>query len=583
MIFIISTSYDYIKDEGSFFWGENYFPSIKNFIPANITDIISINEAIIYFNKSDQKNKSPLKLKITHSHITNAYLKINYKVIGVSDYKAYKIKDALKEYFNKKSLLDIPFCCAVDEKKFNSIISGSEILYDLNSLERNNNWTEIYKILEKYQPIEQSEIWNNAEMLNKFAFATAKLSECSENLKKKFPDKEKRKEFIKQKKIYREQTIKLRERCITLAPNNSTYHSNLAYTYYQSVIELNTPNSRRDGNLINDAEKALEYFDIALSIDASRITDMYRKAFLLSEILPSYNLYKTDIKLTSELYKQLKHKYTSSIEMINNGIEEFEKIVIIFEQSFNNSNSKPKVDSNNHYKKYYIKTLYHLAQKRIKLAKIDFNLLNLIYGYKPIMITNTNELNQKISQLNIANSYIDKCIQEDYNKKKEEKFLIDLVECDNFVISIYKAYTKAVIETYLFLLTEKAKHLNTAKEYYHKALELNFPREQKKQNKIFVLEKISILNLLEGKYEAAIKILEPLYNKSKHPGNFPEYSAFTLSIAYILINDKKKAEEIIDYYSKCSNRIFEHKFSKLNDYLKNQSQKIPIHNTHLTQ
>lgn len=575
MIFIISTSFDFIKDEGSFFWGENYFPAIRDYIPLNTTDVISIKEAILFFNKTSHKEKAPLKLKITQSHITRVFLKIKYKVIGEMDTKSYRIRNALKQYFNKKSVLELPFCCAVDEEKFNSILNSGELFFDINSLQANNNWFEIYKLLEKYQPVEQSVLWSNAEILNKFSFATAKLSECTENLKKKFPDKEKRKEFLKQKKFFRELTIKLRERCIELSPDNATYYSNLAYTYYQSVNELNTPNGRRDGNLVRDAEKALEYFDKALILDSTRIADIYRKAILLTEILPSYNLYKSDINQSSQDNNQLKEKYNSSIEMINRGIEEFVKLVKIYEQTYLRSDSFSGADPNNHYKKYYIKALYHLAQKRIKLAKINFNLFNLLYGYKPLVINETNELNHKISLLNIANSYIDKCIQADYTKKKEEKFIIDLVECDNFVSAIYKAYIKAVIETYLYTLTEKVKHLNTAKEFYYKAMELNFPGGQKNQNKIFILEKISTLNLLEGKYDSAIKILEPLYKKTNpnKSGRFPEYAAFTLAIAYTLIGDRRKAEQIAEEYSKCGNKIFEYKFSKMCDFLKNPISK----------
>lgn len=573
MIFIISTSFDYIKEEGAFFWGENYFPAIRDHIPLNTTDVISIKEAILYFNKTHQKEKPPLKLKITQIHISRLYLKIHYKVLGEINNKSYRIRNALKQYFNKKSVLEIPFCCAVDEVKFQTILDSGEISSDLSHLEANNNWLEIYKLLENYQPIEKSVLWNNSEALNRFAFATAKLAECTENLKKKFPDKEKRKEFIRQKKIFRELTIKLRERCIELSPDNASYYSNLAYTYYQSVNELNTPNCRRDGNLIQDAEKAIEYFDKALLIDSSRITDLYRKAMLLSEILPSYTLYKSENNQNDS--NLLKEKYQSSIELIKRGLQEFINLVKVFEHSFQNPVNNANLDPNNHYKKYYIKALYHIAQKRLKIARLDFNLFNLLYGCKPIGIIETDELNNKISLLNVANSYIDKCIQTDYSKKKEEKFLIDLVECNNFIPAVYKAYLKAVIETYLYTLTEKTKHLNTAKEFYQKALELNFPGEQKNQNKMFILEKIALLNLLEKKYEAAIKILEPLYIKTSlgKYGKFPEYVAFTLSVSFILIGDKRKAENIIEEYIKCGNRIYEHKFNKLKDYITTEASK----------
>jgi len=569
MIFIIATSYEYINSEGSFFWGEKYFPDIRNHIPLNTADVISITDAILYFNKTHLKEKPPVKLKIKQTHITRLYLKIEYKVVGELDNKSYRLRNALKEYFNKKSVLELPFCCAVDETKFFDILKAQEIFSDISYHENKNDWNAIYNLMKTYDPIEKSELWNNAEVLSRFAFATSKLSECTENLKRKFPDKEKRKEFLNQKKFFRELTIKIRQRCIELSPENASYYSNLAYTYYQSVNELNTPNGRRDGNLIREAENAIKLFDQALLIDDTRITDIYRKAMLISEILPQHTLYKSDSTNPSEQENQIKEKYLSAIEMINAGLEEFVKLVNIYENKFLKPDTNiTKSDVNSHYKKYYIKSLYHIAQKRLKLAKINFNIMNLLYGYKPIDIDDET-INNKIRSLNYANYYIEKCIKQDYSKKKEEKFLIDLVECDNFIPAVYKAYLKAVIETCLFIITNKDKHLLTAKEFYHKAIELNFPREMKNQNKMFIIEKMATLNLIEGKYDSAIKLLEPVYNKSlkNQYKQFPDYAAFTLAIAFILIGDKSKAEEIIQNYKNTTNKIFAYKFNKLEEYL----------------
>ena len=580
MIFIISSSLDYIKPDGSFFWGEKYFPEIRNYIPLNTTDVISVTEGIIYFNKANQKQFPALKIKVYQTHITKVYLKIHYTVVEQLKYNSYQVKIAHKQYLQKKSVLELPFCSAVDEKKFYSLLENGKLYSEITFHESNNNWNEIYKILERFMPIENSELWNNPQILNSFAFATAKLSECTENLKRKFPDKSKRKEYLNKKKFFRELTIKLRNRCIELEPDTSTYYSNLAYTFYQSVNELNKPNGRRDGNLIREAEQALIYLEKALTLDSSRITDRYRKAILLSEILPNHTLYK-NLNENTDDRSDLNIKYTSAIEMIKRGIEEFVNLVQIFEKLSLNKNASDSSSSFKHqYTKYYIKALYHIAQKRVKLAKIDFNLMNLIFGYKAIQV-DPNETGRIIQSLNIANSYINKCIQCDYTKKKEEKYLIDLVECDNFISSVYKAYLKAVIESYLYVITDQVKHLNTAKEFFHKALELNFPKEQSRQNKIFVLEKIAALNLIEGKHESSVKMLEPLYNKNNNgkTTTLPPYAAFTLSIAYILIGDKQKALQLIEDYLNCGNKIFEFKFNKLKDFLLLKKEAGNIKNT----
>ncbi|MEP0861590.1 MAG: hypothetical protein HRF52_09150 [Ignavibacterium sp.] len=572
MIYIISTSYENIKNDGFFFWGENYFPQIRNYIPLNTTEVISITEGIIFFNKASFKEKYALKIKINQTHITRVYLKIFYSVTEQLNIKSFQVRQALKQYFQKNSVLEIPFCSAVEKEKFYSLLEDGKLFSEISFFEEKNNWIEIYKILESYMPIENSAIWNNPDALNRFSFATAKLSECSENLKIKFPDKEKRKDFIKQKKYFRELTIKLRNRCIELNPDNPAYYSNLAYTHYQSVNELNTPNGRRDGNLIREAEKAIEYFDKALLLDNTRIPDIYRKAMLLSEILPTYNLYKSEFITSENDEIQTRQKYLSAVDMISRGIEEFIKLTKIYEKLSGKSVNNPGfTELKNHYKKYYIKSLYHIAQKKLKLTKIDFNLFNILYGYKPIQCE-SDQINHKIAALNIANSYIEKCIESDYTKKKEEKYLIDKVECNNFIAGVYKAYLKALIETYLFVITERSKHLINAKDYFHKALEMNFPLNQKNQNKFFIIEKMAVLNLIELKYEAAIKLLEPVYNKSiqKKSGKFPLYAAFTLSIVYAVIGDKQKALSVVEENINCGNKIFEHKFRKLKEYLNNK-------------
>lgn len=579
MLFIISTSLDILDKEGSFFWGEKYFPEIKKFIPANTVDILSITEGIIFFNRANQKEKSAYKIKINKTHITRVYLKIFFSITEELSYKSFQVRNALKQYFQKKSVLDLPFCSAVEGEKFYSLLKNGKLFSDISFYEEKNNWDAIYKMLETFMPVENSILWDNAEALNKFSFATAKLSECTENLKKKFPDKESSKEFLKKKKYFRELTIKLRKRCIELSPDNASYYSNLAYTFYQSVNELNTPNGRRDGNLIKDAEQALHYLEKSLSLDNKRITDKYRKAILLSEILPNHILYKPQ-KENQNDSTEIKEKYFSAIEMIEKGLDEFIELVEIYE-SFNSvNNHSDRQDELRHtYKKYYIKSLYHIAQKKLKLAKTDYSLISLLYGQKPTYFE-TNVANLKIQSLEIANNYIDKCIINDYTKKKEEKFLIDLVECDNYISAVYKAYLKAVIETFLFIYTDKSKHLNTAKDFYHKSLEMNFPKEQTNQNKMFILDKIAVLNLLEGKYDAAIKLLEPLYKKTldRKAKPLPPFVAYTLTIAYILLGNKQDAQSIIENYINCNNKIFEHKFNKLKDILIMKTENKTIRN-----
>lgn len=570
LLFIISTSFDGIKKEGSFFWGENHFPKIRGYIPSSTIDVISITEGIIFFNRANQKEKLAYKIKINKTHITRVYLKIFFSITEELSYKSFQVRNALKQYFQKKSVLDLPFCSAVEGEKFYSLLKYGKLFSDISFYEGKNNWNAIYKMLENFMPVENSVLWDNAEALNRFSFATAKLSECSENLKRKFPDKEKRNQFIKEKNFFRKLTIKLRERCLELEPNNSTYYSNIAYTYYQSVNELNSPFGRKDGNIIQQAENAIKYFNKALKLDYTRITDYYRKAILLSNILASYILYNDNTNNASIQNYKIHDILLNPLALILEGIENFEKVVEIYENSGINSTTIKQL-----YKKYYIKSLYHIAQKKAQIIKLEFYLSNLLYGKKPLELLSEN-LDSKISLLNSANHYIEKCIKEDYNRNRQEKYFIDLVECNNFLYAVYKAYIKGVIETFLYILTDKTKNLDTAKEYFQKAMELNFPKEQKNQNKIFILDRIAILNLIEKKYDAAINLLEPLYNRTLNNNSikFPDFAAHTLTISYILNENIPKAKELIEKYINSVNKIFRYKFNKLKQFLEN---KIYLH------
>ena len=122
------------------------------------------------------------------------------------------------------------------------------LLKQLESLKSKNDWQGIY---EKFQPIEELHqndlIWNNDWVLNKIAFACAKLSETSLVPREIFRDEKTKTDFLKQQAEYRKHTEQIRKRCIELKPNNAGYRSNLAYTYYQNINELTQQRGRRDG------------------------------------------------------------------------------------------------------------------------------------------------------------------------------------------------------------------------------------------------------------------------------------------------------------------------------------------------
>lgn len=549
MIFIIATAFSELKQSGYFFWGEKYYSQIKNYLPKNINSTLGISTAIVYFCKNELKFKNSLLINITGVQLTSNFLKLNYSIAEEMKYKSYQIRTALRKYLNKKNILELPFCAVVDESDFFNFINDSSLEDKLSLLEQNNDWISITKILDKFQPLEKSQIWNNSNLLNRFSFATAKLAECSNNLKIKFPDKLKRKEYLEERKKFRELTIKLRKRCIELENDNPSFYSNLAYTYYQSATELSTPGGRRDGNLKNEANHALYYFDKALELDNNRITDLYRKANLLSDILTNNILFAPDTD------NKIQEKYNQAYNFRQMSIQTFETLLIKYED-ITDENQKKR------YFKYYIKTLYKLALLNFQFGKTNINPLNLLYNNNPLFKSTDENSEQKLIYLNNAINYLEKCILLDSGKTEQN--LIDASTSNNFITGVFKAYLMGKIYLYKFLLTKDLSDEKTAKEFMLKAHETEFPKKLKNQNKIFVLEKLAILYLIEEQPKTAIHLLEGAYKRSK---NFPDYAALTLAISYLLNNQKNEALEIIEQYIHDKKSLLHERFKKLNDAL----------------
>ncbi len=542
-IFIISTSLEGNFKYNTFYWSGKYLSDILDNLEVDYNSLFEIKTAILYFNKSDQKFRNALQLKITKVEAKQNYLKIYLEIEKTLELQSYQIKDALKKQMNLKTIYDLPYLYVIDNNIFYNTINETKINSTIKTLEEKNNWQEIYNLYKTFEPIETNKIWNDAKLLNSFSFATAKLSECTENLKRKFPDKTQRKNYIEEKRKLRNLTIKLRLRTIELSPQNSSYHSNLAYTYYQSVNELTTPGGRKDGNIFEEALLALNYINKALELNPKRLNDLYRKAKLYSDILGTYKFFQQNEKdLIEEKFTEYDHSLSESIKHLNTIIDIYNSIT--------NTEEKQK------NKKIFIKALYNLAQIYLRQAKLKYNSNNK-NDY-------TVETNETITKLQLADKNIDKCITNDYNKKKEEKEIFQMANTNNFIYGVYKTYLKATIQLYLYLTTKEKKYETTARNYYQLSIETNFPKEMKNQNKIFILEKMAVLNLATEKYQAAIKTLETIYNKYQ---NLPPYAAYTLSIAYQKNNQSEKALQIIEKYINHTNDIFKYKFEKIKEQI----------------
>lgn len=211
---------------------------------------------------------------------------------------------------------------------------------EIDTLRRSNDWIGIYTIFAPIEILQQREEWTDARLLSDIGFAGGMLAKVStDDIPRREAD---RKEFLEQKSKYRQASETLRQRCIALEPNNATHIANLAYLHYQSAIELRQPRGRRDGNVRKEAEEAIKYYDQALAVAPNRIKELYRKGYLLAEILP--NTYWRERGFDSARQRRLA------------GIQSFQSAIQIWQSlDFNDQQQKQERD---HCQNEYVKSLY---------------------------------------------------------------------------------------------------------------------------------------------------------------------------------------------------------------------------------
>lgn len=523
-------------------WKGEYLERIKKHSDLSKLKIGNIAYGIAYFSTTQLQNFNCYELSIDNINFTSSIFRLEFSIVKKLDLISISAKKLIYNHINSQSeKIDyLPFCFAIDEENFKTYSEDELLLLQIKNYAKKNLWLEICQLFEPLENIsDKPAFWNNPKLLSALSFATAKMSEVYINLKKEFDSKNEKNTYLKTKRRYRNFTIQLRKRCIELSPDNPGYYSNLAFSFYQSCIELTARGGRRDGSIKDDAEIALEYIHKALEIEPNRITDLYRKGFILTSILPPVLLFGKNKYPDKSLIAYVKG-------LIEEGIKAFQKVEEVYEII-------PIIDEKRliRYHKEYVKSLYDIARANCKLI---FN----NWDYKQFLEQKNNDLNYNkeyendINRINLSIDYLNKCCLKDLPNIREIRTNPEVyagADCDGHIEGVYKLYslgkyyfTKYFLQSKTTSCVEQAKDaIHYAEKCFKRALAIPFPKEKRKLNKAFIAEKLARIYIINKLYDKAIKTLKDFCNKKTD-----YYVRYTLALAYFLNGNFKEAKQQIE-------------------------------------
>lgn len=546
-------------NKGEFYSSKNFYKEILDHFPSvSSLALNQISKGILIFAKPIDYHKKAMGITVTSVNVNNDFISIKFSLDCELDYITDDIRKKLYKKLNDEHILKdikfLPTLCLLNEEQSEFVFQqkskeNKTLLEEIKKYELSNDWKKIY---DKFKPItklqENPSLWNDSDILSTLGFAVGKLAETTEIPRAIFKDEKQKKEFLKNQFIYRNETEVIRKRVAELNPNNATSWSNLAYLYYQNSIELGSPKGRRDGNILDEIEKAVESFDKALSLDEKRITDLYRKGRLLAEKKPNIILFGRQKK---DLDFQEKNKLAN--ESKNEGINSLKLAIKYWEEL--DSNQQKQNDNKNRTRSSYVKSLYNLGNAYYELVSSDWDESIFLLGLKKDIHPNDSVgyIPQDLENIKKSIECFEKCcISDSKISAIPQKQIIEYASLDGNIEAVNKLYSlgKVYFTKYWILSGYGQKDTNDnglirneSKNYYEKALLQNWPPQKSRQKKDFIAERLARLFISAGEYQNAIEII------INHCGDDLQYiSAFvlnTLSLAYSLNKQYSKAQDVL--------------------------------------
>lgn len=525
-----------------------------DFVSLNIE---SIDGAIGIFAKREDNERPARELKVQSFEKTSAGVLVCFSVETEMAISSGDLRKRAWGQLKKAGLIQIgeylPFCCLFSAEQVDAMLSSKPrdpaqrtLADELEQMQQRNDWLGIYN---KFAPMEEiardhPAVWDNTEILSTIGFACGKLAETSPNEMPR--DKQRKRAFLEQQANYRRETEILRRRCIELMPDNTGYWSTLAYLYYQNVLELSQPKGRRDGNIREEVDKALEYFDKALSLDASRIQDHYRRGYLLARILPSQILFGRQVGDSEDRSRLARQKRQQGIDSFLQAIRVWESLTPTDEWE----NEKRK-----RYRKEYIRALYCTGRAYYELIVNDWDEAVYALGLREGISESDNvTYNPKdLENADHAWRYFYACWVADRPDGMEVSVQPEVntaTPVNGVVEGVYKSYWLGKVSFVRYWLLsgngqkdtpEAIENRDKAEQYLVTALKFPWPPENQRMKKDFVAELLARLYISKGDYTKAVEVIQ------KHrSGRFLDaYVAHTLALASLLSGRNAEAQKIL--------------------------------------
>lgn len=526
--------------KGYAYYRGKYYESIKNLIDPEIVISSSDNDAIGYVMGKDFSDEQCYSLHICDIKYKEDVMVIEYIVNGRLGFDSHFIKRSLRNLIPGDKLCNgfVPVCSIVETAALSRLINEETALERVKPLKKRNDWKGIYDLFSPVEDLpEKPNLWENIGVVSQLSFATAKLSEVYVNLKRQFGNDADRNRFLSMKKKYRQETIMLRKRCIELEPFAPGHYSNLGYTHYQHVRELMTPGGRRDGNIKEEAAKAIEYIDKALELDPQRVTDLYRKGQLLCKVMPAQHLFAKGCRNPE------KESVKQANEFLKKGIECYEKIREIWQ-------ILPVLEDKmtKRYQKEYVKSLYNLACAYGDLAPDLWDAGDVLDDNGQLVREPSSYEREAVACIDYALAIMEECCAADNPSLATTLNLPEPIvtgRAIGFNEGVFKLYNtgKLYLQKYHLLPenTEDEKRvseecLTKAGRYLEAALNFKWSQKMSAQSKDYIAERLGRVLILMGRYEDAVAVIR------RHMKKFSMYYIrYTLAVALLKSGKREEA------------------------------------------